>query len=63
MTEENIRKIIDDPRSITMKMGKSFNDLFGYYRNDIPNLVDLLYPLTELNKKGSIKYNNKESRP
>jgi phospholipid-translocating ATPase len=33
-------------------MVKSFNGLVGYYRNHIPNLADLLYPLTELTKKG-----------
>jgi hypothetical protein len=52
VTDENIQKIVGAPRPISKKMVKSFNGLVGYYRNHIPNLADLLYPLTELTKKG-----------
>jgi len=62
MIEENIQKIVDAPRSIIMKMVKSFNDLIGYYRNYIGNLANLLYPLAEITKKWSTKYDSKESR-
>jgi len=49
---ENIEKIKMAKRPLTKKAVRSFNGLVNYYRNHVPNLSQLLYPLTELTKKG-----------
>ena len=46
---ENVEKIIKAPRPRTKKTVRSFNGLVGYYRDHI---ADIIYPLTELTKKG-----------
>jgi hypothetical protein len=48
----NIVKIRDAQRPTTKKSVRSFNGLVNYYRDYIPRLSEIMFPLTELTRKG-----------
>jgi hypothetical protein len=49
---ENIEKVRKASRPLTKKAVRSFNGLVNYYRNHVPNLAEIMIPLTDLTKKG-----------